>query len=110
MAIKKLKVVVKRPAEKPLVMEIDNTLEAQQKLVGGLIEVIPSYPFGDYHFIINEEGKLQELSPNIQYGQHDFIAGTLIVTKADHIMGEFLSLSDDETRHIIKGLEIMSIQ
>ena len=38
---KKLKIVYKEVGKDPVVMEIDDTLEAKQKLVGGLIEVVP---------------------------------------------------------------------
>ena len=41
----KMKVLVVRPMELPAVQEIDHTLSAMQKLVGGTIQAV--YPFDD---------------------------------------------------------------
>lgn len=49
--------------KKPEVMEIEDTLESLQKMVGGYIEVV--YPFDDpVGLIVNEEGKILKLPPN----------------------------------------------
>lgn len=52
------------PGKDPEVVEIENTLESQQKCVGGYIEV--TYPFDDRDvgLITNEEGKLIGLEQN----------------------------------------------
>lgn len=53
---KKLKVIFKEVGKDPVVMEIDDTLEAKQKLVGGLIEIVeldekehPFFVAGQFH-------------------------------------------------------------
>lgn len=51
-----MKVLVFKPMTKPYVEEIEDTLEAKQALVGGLIE--PVYWFDDVIVIVNEESKL----------------------------------------------------
>ena len=62
----KIKVIVVEPEKEPYIKEIDDTLEAKQKLVGGDIEIVSSF-FSDevdYDFIINEEGKIRGLPLN----------------------------------------------
>ena len=58
----KVRVLYKEINKKPVVMEIDNTLEAKQKLVGGLIEVV-SYQ-KDMLLVCNEEGKIRNMPVN----------------------------------------------
>ena len=51
------------PGKKPVKMELDGSLEAMQKFVGGTIQAI--YPFDDSVAIVcNEEGKLAGLEYN----------------------------------------------
>ena len=52
-----LKVVLKKVNEAPEVMDIENTLEEKQKLVGGLIEVVSVTE--DILLICNEERKVR---------------------------------------------------
>ena len=52
-----MKVVVKRPAEKPEVMEIENELHALQEIVGGYIECVGV--IDNIICVCNEEGKLK---------------------------------------------------
>lgn len=76
----KIKVLVVEPNKAPYVKEIDNTLEAKQEIVGGLIEQLIS-PKDDVAIILNEEGKLHNLPMNrALYGPDkqpiDIIRGT----------------------------------
>ena len=60
----KIKVVVKKPGDTHgQIVEIDNRLEELQSIVEGYIEVFPLTE--DILIILNEEGKLQDLKPNI---------------------------------------------
>ena len=52
-----LKIVLKKPNEAPEVMDIKNTLEAKQELVGGLIELV--YLDEDLMLVCNEERKIR---------------------------------------------------
>ena len=52
-----LKIVLKKPNEEPEVIDIKNTLEAKQKLVGGLIELV--YLDEDLILFCNEERKIR---------------------------------------------------
>ena len=59
----KLDVLIIRPEEYPEKMTIDNTLEAMQGVVGGLIE--PVYPFDDpVALVVNDEGRILGLPLN----------------------------------------------
>lgn len=52
---KQLKIVLKKVNEAPEVIEIKNTLEEKQKIVGGLIELV--YLNEDLILVCNEERK-----------------------------------------------------
>jgi len=68
------------------------TLDGWQKLVGGYIEVVERQGL---ILVVNEEGLLRELSPNIQAS---FLVGQPIVGDAVLLQGEALSRfrRDDE--------------
>lgn len=51
-----MKAIIKKPFEKPKVIEIENELSALQEAVGGYIEVLPIAE--DICVLCNEEGKL----------------------------------------------------
>ena len=73
-----LKVIIKRPGEKVGHYEdIENSLEALQKIVGGYIETHRIR--NDTVMIMNEEGKLDGLEPNVQIGEIDTVCGPLIL-------------------------------
>ena len=58
-----MKIVVVMPGRKPVVQEIDGTVESMQEIVGGLIQ--PIYPFDDpVALVCNDEGKLMNLPAN----------------------------------------------
>lgn len=56
--MKKIKVMVKEPFEKPYMTEIDNTLESLQKTVGGFIETVTIA--SGLTIICDEEGLLTD--------------------------------------------------
>lgn len=57
-----IKVWVKRPGEKPEKIQIKNTLEGLQKIVGGYIETVTMA--SDFVVICNEEGRIRKLPYN----------------------------------------------
>lgn len=59
----KIRVLVKEPGKPAEVREIENTLEAFRAIVGGHIEAVRISD--DIACYINEEGKLQDLAPNL---------------------------------------------
>ena len=61
----KLKILYKEVGKRPKPMEIEDTLEAKQKLVGGLIGVVPY--IDNMLLICNEEGKKMKKSFYLKY-------------------------------------------
>ncbi len=72
-------VLIKNTGEEPVLRHVKNELESFQKLVGGYIEVChhPKLPSG-VGMVINEEGKIQNLQQNIQYGPYDVLVGPVV--------------------------------
>ena len=91
----KLRCLLVEPNKLPKEIEIDNTLEAKQHLVGGYIECL--YPSNDNSvvFICNEEGKINGMPLNRDIG-HDIIAGPFLIVGDDYENGEFISLNDNQ--------------
>lgn len=105
--IEKLKVVFKAVGEDPKIMEIEDTLEAKQELVGGLIEVVPYK--NDLLLICNEEGKITNLKPNLNF-DYDYIVGDCFVVGDDYENGGFKSLTPDEIKTVIEDLKERTIE
>lgn len=95
----KLKVVFVQPMRTAKVIEIDNELDAMQKLVGGSIEEY--MPFKeDVAIVCNEEGKLRELEPNrVVYDEHgqlrEVICGDFFLCYAPLDSDSYLSMPED---------------
>ena len=89
---KKIRILYKEVGKDPEVRFIENTLEAKQKLVEGLIEVVP---YDDVLIICNEEGKILNMPPNLVF-EYDYIAGNCFVIGDDYKNADFKSLTDEE--------------
>lgn len=84
-----MKAIIKKPFEKPKVIEIENELSALQEAVGGYIEVLPIAE--DICVIRNKEGELLGLPHNIVLCG-DILVGTILIVG---VAGEeFCDLSD----------------
>lgn len=103
---KVLKILLKRVGREPEVRFIENTLRAKQMLVSGLIEVVP---FDDVLLICNEEGKLFNFPPNLNFG-YDYIAGDCFLVGDDYDNADFKSLTDEEIEKYIKELNKRSFK
>lgn len=97
-----LQVVFKKPNEKPEKMEIEHTLEKLQELVDGYIEIVPANNDKSILMIVNEEGKLRGLEPNIWIGNTCIVGNVIFVQNRND--GEFHSLTDDMVKAIIRLL------
>ena len=71
----KIRVMIKEPGESWELREVDNTLKYLQMLVGGYIETVTVRD--DLVLIVNEEGVLQELEPNMYVCGH-WLRGTIV--------------------------------
>jgi len=93
--MEKIKGLLVKPYELPEEIEIENTLEAKQHLVGGYIECV--YPTNDDSvvFICNEEGKINGMKLNRDIG-YDIIAGPFIILGDDYENGDFKSLTEEQ--------------
>lgn len=91
-------VLLVKPDHHPAVIEIPNTLEEKQEIVGGNIQVFPLAD--DVAIICNEEGKIDGLElnrPIYHNGKNvEIIAGTFIIAGDDISTGEFVSLTDEQ--------------
>lgn len=63
-----IKIYIKRPDVAIEAIEVPNTLEALQELVGGYIEVVHLFP--NIVVIVNEEGVLRNLPFNMYLAGH----------------------------------------
>lgn len=94
-----MQVVYVEPHRKPFVSEIEHTLDAEQKAVGGLIELI--YNEDGTAIICNEEGKLIGLDGNRRIGDgSSIIAGSFFVVGLTE--DDFCSLTDEEAQKYMK--------
>ena len=99
-----LRVVVKAPGEPPLEKTIPHTLEALQHEVGGYIEMLR---MGDWLVLVNEEGKLRQLPPNISLAPYGWLVGTIVVLAQDaRDPAEFASLDDGQAAAVVERLSV----
>ena len=86
-----MKVVLVEPKKCARIVEIEDTLEAMQNAVGGLIEMV--YPFFDFVALVcNGEGKILGLPPNRAL----FTSGGELI---DIIYGSFFIVGCTEDGH-----------
>ena len=111
-----LRVILCKPGEKVEIVEIDDTLEAMQELVGGYIQEYMPFTgddprYDDVAIICNEEGKLMRLPPSRaitdEYGQvMDVIAGPFFICYAPRESERFLSMPEDLEEEFRKRYEL----
>lgn len=104
-----LKVLLVKPNELPEVVNIKNTLEAKQELVGGLIEYTYIDGCDDVAVVCNEEGLLLHLPLNRDIG-HTIIAGNFYIVGDDPELGEDRSLTDEQIKKYSKIFDKNSIE
>lgn len=89
--------IIKQPGKPAKRIDIDNTLEALQKAVGGYIETVTL--FEDVTLICNEEGRLMDLPYNMEFLGIHFVGPVLVVWRAED---EFRSLTEEESQRVMK--------
>lgn len=96
-----MKFVKVEPRKTPYIVETDCCdLGYLQKQVQGYIEVVPSGIAANIMFVVNEEGKLNNLPPNRWYGRSDIICGDILVI-ADDGEGDFTTLSEEQIKVVM---------
>ena len=93
----KIKVLIRRACQEPVVEDVDNSLESMQKLVGGYIEMPynPAFSKG-LQIVCNEEGKFAEdPKPNVYWGDYDVIFGDIVFVGINN-EGEDISLTSNQ--------------
>lgn len=93
--MERIKGLLVKPYELPKEIEIDNTLEAKQELVGGWIECVYLSNDDSVVLICNEEGKINNMPLNRDIG-HDIIAGPFLILGDDYENGDFKSLTEEQ--------------
>ncbi|MBQ2972389.1 MAG: DUF3846 domain-containing protein [Ruminococcus sp.] len=107
------KVLLVEPEKKPRVVEIDDTLEALQELVGGYIEAI--YPFEDeVALICNEEGKITGLPLNralysYEGEMYEIIAGNFFIIGAPEDSEDFTSLTEEQIEKYTEYFKVIEV-
>ena len=91
-----MRVLVVEPEHKPEVRDIDDSLKAMQKIVGGLIQ--PIYLDDSVALICNDEGKLMNLTANRGLRDknrqiYDIVFGTFFLCGAHADSDSFASLT-----------------
>lgn len=101
----KITVIVKQPFSKPYVTEIENSLKSFQNIVGGYIECIEIPDAEGIDIILNEEGKIYGLAPNVYLPEYDdCIMGPIIVVAFDSSSGEHIGLNDKQISEVMHYL------
>ena len=99
----KLRCILVKVLEQPKVIEIEHNLSTLQNYVGGLIDIVEIEE--DVVIIINDEGKLLGLSPNlVLYEFRDIIVGDFLVVGQKN--GETISLSEEKIEKYMKRFDL----
>ncbi len=108
---RKIKVLALLPMELPKEIELDNTLEAMQKFVGGLIECITLSDTGSaVTLVCNDEGKLLGLPLNRPlWDGADVLAGPGFLAGCDN-EGNLTSCRRVQWISTKRSLELLSLK
>lgn len=74
--------------------EIRRDYESISNLIGGYIESVLSGING-LHIVVNEEGKLLNLTPNLYYGREDILCGNVIFVRTNE-EGDLASITSED--------------
>lgn len=94
-----MKAIIKKPNCKAETIEIENSLEALQRAVGGHIETVTFAT--DCCILCNEEGRLMGMPYNLDFCGISFVGTILFVGVAED---EFTGLDDQAAKFILDSL------
>ena len=100
--VNKMKILLIRPMEVPKQMEVEDSLEEMQRLVGGYIQEIMPFE-DDVALVCNDEGKFMGLPLNRTIRDErgnlaDIIAGDFFLCRAPVESENFESLSEEQVK------------
>ena len=102
-----MKVVICEPGQYARIAEIEPTLTAEQKVVGGLIDCVYPWPNDMVGLVCNDEGKLNGLPLNRALEDYDVIAGTFFICG---ISGEnFCSLTEEQRARYLQKFRALEV-
>lgn len=107
--MEKIKGLLVEPYKLPYEINIENTLEEKQKLVGGYIECTYLMDDDEVVLICNEEGKMLGMDLNRDIG-HDIIAGPFLILGDNQDSGDFESLTQKQINKYKKVFDEQSIE
>lgn len=76
-----MKILVKKPNEKPYVTEIENTLEGIGSIIDGFFEIIRIRQFPGLCCVCDDEGKLKDLPYNFTLYNDDIVGAVFFVNE-----------------------------
>lgn len=91
-----MKVILVEPGKQPQTIDIEPTLEAKQKIVGGPIDVLEFTDDNDAIIVVNDEGRNIGMPFNWSVNNHR-IFGTFLICGYDDD-GNLLGLRADQLR------------
>lgn len=101
-------IVFKEPNKEPVVMQIENSLEAEQRLIQGDLQQLNIED--NVCIICDEEGKLNGKEPNIEHKIYGTIVGNIFVIGKNYRTGQYVSLTEKQVEKYIKELKEMAIE
>ena len=105
----RIKVLIKHPYQDPEIVEIDNTLESCQEIVGGLIQIVPFPTVDGVDLVLNEEGKIFKLDGNFFMPHYqDCVVGPAIMTSSDD-EGNLASISEKQIQDCKKYIKTFQL-
>ncbi len=107
---KKIRILIKRPNEEPVVEEVDDDLKTFQEIVGGRIELIEMPGVDNIDIYANEEAMLEQMPGNIWIaGTGDCVKGTCYMVGCDIENGENVSLTDEQIKTCKKYIKTFEL-
>lgn len=109
-----IRVVILEPLKPPREAVIPNKLDAFQSAVGGYIETYSPFP-DNVVLILNEEGKVNGLTPNRaiwddhSHQVQDILFGTVVVAGQDLQNSSFASLTPEQVKTYIRKFKEIEI-
>lgn len=80
----KIRVIYKRVGFDPVEVEVPNTLEQLQHMIGGDIKAVPWYFYKGMVMLVDEEGEIDRRPPNFAYKGETIVGSVMWVgTKGD---------------------------